>query len=99
MKRILIAIGLLVSIAAAHTVFAQSIEGVITYEQKINLHRRLPPDSESRKAMIPEFRTTKEQLFFKATASIYKPLIEDEEEPMGGGGGVQMRFMRPSIEQ
>jgi len=99
MKKIVIAIGLLVSVAAARTVFAQATEGVITYEQKINLHRRLPPESESRKAMIPEFRTTKEQLFFKATESIYKPLIEDEEEPTGGGGGMQMRFMRPNTEQ
>lgn len=99
MKRIVIAIGLLVSIAAARTVFAQSAEGVITYEQKINLHRRLPPERENMKAMMPEFRTTKEQLFFKASESIYKPLIEDEEEPMGGGGGMQMRFMRPNTEQ
>ncbi|MBA4144967.1 MAG: GLPGLI family protein [Cytophaga sp.] len=99
MKRVLIAIGLLVSIAAVRTVFAQSAEGVITYEQKMNMHRRLPPERENMKSMIPEFRTSNEQLFFKPTESIYKPVIEDEEEPMGGGGGSRIRFMRPSVEQ
>ena len=99
MKRILILLGVLVSLAAANVVLAQSSEGVITYEVKVNLHRRLPPEREAMKAMIPEFRTSREQLFFNGNQSLYKPLIEDEEEEMGAShGGVQMRFRQPNNE-
>ncbi|MDZ4713829.1 MAG: GLPGLI family protein [Cytophagales bacterium] len=98
MKTIVVVLGVLVSLAAAHVVFAQTSDGMISYEQKINLHRRLPPGQEARKAMIPEFRTTKHQLVFTEDASLYKPVIEDEEEPMGGGGGIQMRMRVPNEE-
>lgn len=102
MKRIVLLLGVVISVLAAKTVLAQQT-GVITYETKMNLHRNLPPEREGMKAMIPEFRTTKNQLFFNATESIYKPLIEDEEEDMtvtsgGGGGGMVMRFQMPSEE-
>jgi GLPGLI family protein len=60
-------------------------EGVITYEIRINIHRALPPGQEGRKAMEPEFRTFKEQLFFNTEASLCKPLIEDEEDDAGNG--------------
>lgn len=99
MKSILVIVGVLVSLAAAHVVLAQNTEGVITYEVKINLHRRLPPGQEARKAMIPEFRTTKQQLFFNADESMYKALIEDEDESMGhGGGGMVIRMQQPNDE-
>jgi len=97
MKRLLVIAGVLVSLAAAHVVLAQNTEGVITYEVKVNLHRRIPPGQEARKAMIPEFRTTKQQLFFNAEESMYKPLIEDEEEPMSSGGMV-IRMQQPNDE-
>src|SRR6478609_4606453 len=102
MKRIIILIGVLISITAAQVVFGQATEGVIIYEAKVNLHRRLPPERADMKSMIPEYRITNEQLFFNAEASIYKPIIEDEEEQFettnGGGGRVQMRFSEPNIE-
>jgi GLPGLI family protein len=102
MKRIIILIGVLISITAAQVVFGQANEGVITYEVKVNLHRRLPPERADMKSMIPEYRTTKEQLFFNGEASMYKPIIEDEEEQFettnGGGGRMQMRFRQPNIE-
>ncbi len=91
MKRILVLTGIVVSIAAAQIVFAQT-EGVITYETKVNLHRTLPPGQEERKAIIPEFRTTKQQLFFKENESLFKPLIEDEDEPSGNGPQVVIRI-------
>jgi GLPGLI family protein len=97
MKRILILTGVLVSMAAAHIVFGQTSEGVITFETKVNLHRRLPPGEEARKAMIPEFRTTKQQLFFTDTESLYKPLIEDEDET-SASGGMQMTIRVPNNE-
>jgi GLPGLI family protein len=90
MKRIIILLGVLTSLTAAHYVFAQT-EGVITYEVKVDQHRRIPKEREAMKANIPQFRTFKQQLFFKESESLYKPLIEDEDEDTGsmnsGGGG------------
>ncbi len=74
------------------------VEGVITYETRINMHRMLPPGQEDRKAMIPEFRTVKNQLFFNGDESLYKPLIEEEEdEGQGGRGGRRFRPMQQEI--
>ena len=98
MKRILILLGILISIAAAEVVFAQTAEGVITYEVKINLHRRLGPGQEGMKAMMPEFRITKQQLFFNENESLYKPVIEDDEEEATGGGGMRLRMRQPNEE-
>lgn len=102
MKRIIILLGVLTSVAAAQIVFGQTAEGVITYEVKINMHRRLPPERAEMKAMIPEFRTSKQQLFFKGTESLYKPLIEDDEEDMSSnsnsGGGVRINMRAPNTE-
>lgn len=96
MKRLLLIAGVLVSLVAAHTVFGQT-SGVISYETKINMHRRIPAERAEMKSMIPEFRTTKEQLVFNAEESIYKPIIEDEEDDMvstpGGPGAGGMRIM------
>ena len=102
MKRIIILLGVLTSLTAARIVFGQTAEGVITYEVKINMHRRLPPERAEMKSMIPEFRTSKQQLFFKGTESLYKPLIEDEEEEMSshgnGGGTVRINMRAPNTE-
>ena len=65
--------------------FAQN-EGVITYEITVNNHRNIPADQEGRKAMIPQYRTFKQQLFFNPSASLYKPLIEEEEDDQQRGG-------------
>ena len=97
MKRILLIIGILVSLAAVQTVFAQS-EGAITYEVKINMHRNLPADRQEMKNMIPEFRTNQDMLVFNASESLHKPIIEDEEDQFDNGGGARMRFMRPMNE-
>jgi GLPGLI family protein len=99
MKRILLFLGILVGIAAAQVAFAQT-EGSIIYEVKVNLHRTLPKEREEMKAMIPEFRTSQDQLFFNENESLHKPIIEDEEEDAntGGGGGMVMRINRPQNE-
>lgn len=103
MRKILLIVGILTSLAVAQVVLAQTPEGVITYESKINMHRRLPPERAEMKTMIPEYRTTKEQLFFNADESLYKPLIEDEEDQefsstSSGGGGMRMVFRQPNTE-
>ncbi|MCU0447389.1 MAG: GLPGLI family protein [Microscillaceae bacterium] len=80
-------------------VFAQTKEGVITYEVKMNLHRRIPKEQQEMKNMIPEFRISQTQLFFNQTTSLYKNLEEPEEdEESDNGGGVTMRFTRPQNE-
>lgn len=96
MKKLLLLVGILVSAATLNIVFGQ-VQGVITYENKMNMHRRIPPEREAMKAMIPEFRTTKHQLFFKDNESIYKALIEDEDEEVGAGG-VRMVMRSPNTE-
>lgn len=103
MKRIIILVGVAVSlIASINVLTAQTAtEGVINYEVKVNMHRRIPKEREEMKAMIPEFRTEKQQLFFNANESLYKKLEEDSEEEMSsssGGGGVTIRMQAPKIE-
>jgi len=71
-------------------------EGKITYEQKINVHKRLPPEAEQMKAMIPEFQTNKLELYFTPTTSLFK-LAKPEGDQLpstegGGGRGMMMRF-------
>lgn len=98
MKKIIIVLGVLVCLLTGHVVFGQT-EGTIIYETKMNMHRNLPKEREEMKAMIPEFRTSQDQLFFTASESVQKPIIEDEEEDANtGGGGVVMRIQRPQNE-
>ena len=68
-------------------------EGMVIYEEKINLHRRM--QDEAMKARVPEFRSTNMQLAFRGDESLYKMVEEDEDEEINGG---QMRFRRPSSE-
>lgn len=97
MKRILIIVGILVSLAAAQIAFGQT-EGVITYEVKVNMHRNLPPDRQEMKNMIPEFRTDNDQLFFNANESLHKPMPKEDEDDDVNSGGMVMRFQRPQNE-
>jgi GLPGLI family protein len=101
MKRIILLVGVLVSLTAAQIVFGQTTEGVIAYEVKINMHRNIPPEREGTKSVVPEFRTINQQLFFNSGESFYKTVIEDEEEASfntGGGGGMRMTFRMPNTE-
>ena len=99
MKKIILLIGVIIMLIAARVAFAQQQEGVITYEISINLHRTLPADRQDMKAMVPEYRTFKEQLFFNAAESLYKPLIEDDEdEDTGNRGGGGRRLFRQRAE-
>jgi GLPGLI family protein len=92
MKKIWIAALIMSSGVAA---VAQVKEGTVVYEMKVNMHKRLPPEAEQFKAMIPEFRTTKTQLQFNSTQSLYKALPDETAEmpTAGDGGGRRMNFM------
>jgi GLPGLI family protein len=97
MKRIILMLGALVSVLAAQAVFAQQ-QGVITYESRVNLHRNIPADRQDMKAMMPEFRSTKLQLFFNETESLYKSVVEDEDEQQINAGGMRMVMRMPKTE-
>ena len=53
MKKIILLIGVIIMLIAAHVAFGQDQEGVITYEISINVHRTLPADRQDMKAMVP----------------------------------------------
>ncbi len=80
-------------------VFAQkasNTEGVISFEEKINMHKMIKDDA--MKAYVPEFRSSKMELYFKGDECLYKPVEEDDEPEQGGGGGSRMMMRRPQAE-
>ena len=58
---------------------AQLKEGKVIYERKTNMHKRLPPENENMKAMIPEFSTGKQQLLFLGDESIFLSMPDEED--------------------
>ena len=98
MKNILLVVGILVMLTAAHFVFGQVAEGVIDYEVKVNMHRRLTPEQASMKEMTPEFNTFRDQLFFNEKESLYKSVEEDEDEFEQNSGGMRIHVKRPNIQ-
>lgn len=73
---------------------AQHTEGMIVYEDKINMHMNLPEDRPELKEYIPEFRTSKTILYFNSDKSFYKNAPK-EEETQENGGRVRMSFRAP----
>jgi len=60
--------------------WAQASQGVIVYDRKVNMHAKLGPEQEEMKQFLPEFQTSKHQLFFSATESVYKAMTEENED-------------------
>lgn len=87
---------LLVALAFAYMGVDKIEEGIVQYEQKVNLHRRIP--NPEMKNMIPEFQTSKTQLLFSAAESYYKNVEDEEEDLQAANGGMVMRFQRPKNE-
>lgn len=98
MKKIFIIAGIVTLVIIAHLGFAQQMQGIITYESKLNMHRRLPPERAEMKSMMPEFNISTEQLIFNESESLYKPLIEDDPEEFSSGGGVKIQMAKPYFE-
>ena len=71
-------------------------EGVISFEEKANMHKMIKDDA--MKAYVPEFRSSKMELFFKGDECLYKPVEEEDEPEQGGGGGPRIRMRRPQAE-
>lgn len=83
--------GLAMQVAAA-----QVKDGRVVYERKVNMHKRLGPDMESMKNMIPQFDVSKVELLFSGNESIYRRIQEEEDirESAGDGGDRQVVRMR-----
>ncbi|MFM2267006.1 MAG: hypothetical protein RL757_447 [Bacteroidota bacterium] len=69
---------------------AKSAEGVIYFDEVVNLHRRIKDDQ--MKAQVPEFRTQSMMLTFKGDEALYEPATEEEAQPPANGV-MMMRFM------
>jgi GLPGLI family protein len=85
-------IALLLACSMIHSLSAQVKEGTITYEEKIDAHRRIPKEDEQMKAMIPPFRTNKYELLFADNKSLYKAVEEEPDLSEQPQGGMIMRF-------
>ncbi len=77
------------------------LTGEIIYEEKLNLHMRIPEERAEMKEMIPEFRTEEMHLIFNEEEAVYKKYenpdaVKDEDVDMSGRGGprIRMRGMR-----
>lgn len=90
MKRLFLVVITVLLVTAIH---AQATGGKIIYERKMNMHKRLPPENENMKNMIPEFNTIKTQLLYSGEESIYKDLPEEEDiREHAGEDGNRMVF-------
>ena len=76
MQKVLLAV---MVVMLAQSVMGQANEGKIIYERKMNMYKRLPPENENMKAMIPEFTTIKSQLLYSGDESVYKDLPEEND--------------------
>ncbi|HXB07022.1 MAG TPA: GLPGLI family protein [Puia sp.] len=75
---------------------AQTRQGTIVYERKIDVHRRL--QDEQMKAMVPQFQTAAYEVFFKDSIAVYKAMPKDEApDPFDNNAGTHlvMRFTGP----
>jgi GLPGLI family protein len=55
--------------------------GMITYEEKMDLWKNLPPDRQDMKDMIPQYNSTLFELIFSGDESIYRAKKQDELPP------------------
>lgn len=84
----------LLALAGWNFSFSQNTEGIVTFEEKVNMHRHLPPDDAQIRSMVPEFRTSTSELLFKDQESLYRN-VEEEEDDEVGGGPVVIKMQRP----
>ena len=89
MKKIVVAIAALIALQTAD---AQTKEGKITYEQKIDLWRRIPEENVQMRSMMPNFRTQKFELNFTDNQSMFKGAEEEPDLSQPASTGVVVRF-------
>ena len=89
MKKISI---VLLMLTVVQTTMAQLKEGKIIYEQKVDLHRRIPEDNQQMRSMVPPSRTTKFELLFADNQSLYKAVEEEPDLTEQHNGGMVIRI-------
>jgi GLPGLI family protein len=89
MKKVIAALMLVISF---HPAISQLKEGKILYEQKVDLHRRIPDDDQQMKSMIPATRITKFELQFADNQSLYKAVEEEPDMTEQNNGPVVIRI-------
>lgn len=87
---------LLFILALPYMINAQ-LSGEIRYEEKVNLHRKIPAEREEMKEMIPEFKTDNMVLLFNGEEAVYKKHVDknveiDEDVDMSKGGSRRFGF-------
>ncbi len=75
-----------------NTAIAQVKEGKITYEQTVDMYRRIPEENQQLRSMIPQFRTAKFELLFADNQSLYKSVEEEPDMTEQNNGGVVIRI-------
>ena len=85
-------VGALLILAGLHPATAQTTEGKIVYEQKVDLHRRIPEDNQQMRSMVPPSRTTKYELHFADNQSLFKAIEEEPDMTEQNNGGVVIRI-------
>ncbi|MFN8304754.1 MAG: GLPGLI family protein [Saprospiraceae bacterium] len=91
MKQILLA---LLALLAGDAI-AQQTEGDIQFDEKMNMHRNLPPDAADVRAMMPEWRVSKAELLFSASESLFHNLPDEDEDEPAEGGPMVIKMQRP----
>jgi len=59
--------------------FAQTI-GQVTYEEKFDMYRRIPPDREDLKARFPQYHSSMWELLYNGDESVYQHQKQEEAE-------------------
>ncbi len=89
MKKLLL---LLLITGAIQFASAQVKEGKITFEQKVDMYRRIPADNAQMRAMVPQFRTMKYDLLFADNQSIFKQVEEEPDMTENDNGGMVIKM-------
>jgi GLPGLI family protein len=93
MKKIL---ALLLSTCFVQFSGAQVKEGKIIFEQKIDMHRRIPEENVQMRSMVPQFRTNKFELDFGENQSLYKKVEDEPDMTESNNNGMVIRMAAPS---
>jgi GLPGLI family protein len=92
MKKLLSALTLLLCLQSLQTAEAQVKEGKITYEQTVDMYRRIPADNQQMRSMVPQFRTAKFELLFGDNQCLFKAIEEEPDMTEQNNGGVVIRM-------
>ena len=84
--------GIIAALFMLQCLQAQTKEGIITYEQKIDMYRRIPAENTQLRSMMPQFRTAKFELQFADSQTLFKAVEEEPDLTEQNNGGVVMRF-------